>query len=69
MKKGCLRCKHYFSTFDPQKPRGCKLYGMKSHAFPSLIVKNETGSDCMGFQEKVKRKTEEKVNLNDPKYW
>lgn len=69
MKKGCLRCVHYFSTFDPTKPRGCKLYGMKSQAFPSVLVKKETGQECMGFKEKNPSKKEKKINLNDPKYW
>lgn len=54
--KGCLRCKHYFATFDPQRPRGCKLYNMKTKAFPSQVVKQESGQECLGFEEKKKPK-------------
>jgi len=66
--KSCLRCRHYFSTYDPQKPRGCHLYGFRSQRFPNLIVKAESGKDCAGFEEKNKKSTE-KTNLNDPRYW
>jgi hypothetical protein len=66
----CMRCVHYQATFDPKAPRGCKLYNFKSFSMPSVLVKQSTGQDCQSFEEKVKHKEEEeKINLNDPKYW
>lgn len=46
----CLKCKHYFNTYDPALPRGCKLFKLKSKIFPSDLVKKETGSECQGFE-------------------
>ena len=71
MKKSCMKCIHYFSTFDPTRPRGCKLYGMKTAQFPNILVKKETGKECLGFQERAKAKSNEKkeFDLNDPRLW
>ncbi len=69
----CMKCKHYFTTFDPALPRGCKLYGMRTVQFPNLLVKRETGSDCMGFEERKRSNQEERPkqvrDLNDPSLW
>ena len=55
----CLKCKHYFSTYDPLTPRGCNLYGFRSKDFPSTVVKKESGSECQAFEQ---RKRVEKEN-------
>jgi hypothetical protein len=67
--KSCLRCKHYYSTFDPNQPRGCRLYGFRSARFPSMIVKAESGNECQGFSEKKKQSESKERDLNDPRYW
>ena len=39
---------------------------------PYILVKQSTGHDCTSFEEKKKPQDEtkeEKVDLNDPKYW
>ncbi len=68
-----MKCKHYFSTFDPALPRGCKLYGMKTAQFPDVIVKKESGSECLGFEERKRAqqasKTAANRDLNDPSLW
>ncbi len=68
-----MKCKHYYSTFDPVLPRGCKLYGMKTAQFPEIIVKRESGSDCLGFEERKRARPESKTtrdrDLNDPSLW
>jgi hypothetical protein len=69
-----MRCIHYFTTFDPELPRGCKLYGMRTRQFPNLMVKKETGSDCMGFEVKKRKESEGRDSkqgrdLNDPTLW
>lgn len=73
----CMRCRHYQVTFDPNAPRGCKLYQFKSMLMPYVLVKNSTGSDCKSFEEKPKKSGDDgdggngsgKKDFNDPKYW
>ena len=69
MKPNCLKCKHYFITFNQQTPKGCRIYGIQSAQLPSIVVKSaNNGSDCVGFQAKPDKKPKSK-NLNDDKYW
>lgn len=70
----CMRCVHYQVTFDPNAPRGCKLYHFKSATMPSVLVKQSTGHDCLSFEEKHKKSGDDegekdKKDFNDPKYW
>ena len=66
-KAKCLKCKYYFSTFDPQKPRGCRIYNSKSAVFPSVIVKKETGEECLSFKEKIQQT--KKLDLRKKEFW
>ncbi len=50
----CMRCKHYFITWDPKQPRGCRYFGFKSKRLPSIIVKQSSGEDCKVFRPKGK---------------
>ena len=43
-------------THDPLSPRGCKLYDFSSIRFPSVVVKKETGQECMSFKEKPNKR-------------
>ncbi|DAB29851.1 MAG TPA: uracil-DNA glycosylase [Sulfurimonas sp. UBA12504] len=50
MKKiNCRRCQHYFVTWEPSRPHGCRAYGFKSAQIPSLVVFQSSGSDCNLF--------------------
>lgn len=71
MKPNCRECKHFFVTFNPDMPRGCRAYGIKTASVPSMVVKNANGgADCIGFEAKPKKDEGEKAkDLNDPKYW
>lgn len=71
MKPNCMKCKHFYITFDQRTPRGCKIYGIQSQSLPSMIVKQANGgSECIGFSPKPqKENTEKKKDLNDAKYW
>lgn len=69
MNPNCMKCKHFYITYDQHTPRGCKIYGIKSQQLPSIIVKKANGgSDCLGFSPK-EVKVEKKKDLNDSKYW
>lgn len=50
----CLKCQHYYVTWDPKFPRGCKAFGFKTSAMPSVTVRNSSGSACMNFEPKAK---------------
>ncbi len=46
----CLRCEHFFVTWDRRFPRGCRVFGVKSRRLPSLVVREGTGRHCPAFQ-------------------
>lgn len=49
----CHQCKHYFVTWEPGRPHGCRAYGFKSQQMPSMLVKQSSGQDCALFIQKV----------------
>ncbi|MDC0254698.1 hypothetical protein OAK75_07350 [Bacteriovoracales bacterium] len=49
----CLRCKYYYNTWNPQKPRGCRVFGFEASTIPSYVVRKETGKNCEAYKEKV----------------
>jgi hypothetical protein len=49
----CLRCEHFFVTWDPNFPRGCRVFGIKSRELPSWAVHRNTGRHCPAFKEKA----------------
>lgn len=51
-KVDCIHCKHFAITWEPNKPKACKLFGFKSAYLPSSIVLRTTGSECAGFERK-----------------
>jgi len=51
-KINCLKCKYFYVTWDPKFPNGCKFFGFKSKCRPSLAVRQSSGQDCHGFEEK-----------------
>lgn len=65
-KINCLKCKHYHNTWDPQVPRGCKIFNFKSKQFPSDLVRKETGEECHYYET---RDTKKDFDFRDPKNW
>jgi hypothetical protein len=55
-KVNCFKCVHFETAWDPKASRVCKLFGFKSARFPSEIVYKSTGTQCEGFEMKVKQK-------------
>jgi hypothetical protein len=53
-KDNCLKCGHFYITWDTHFPRGCKLFGFKSKHLPSQTVYEATGNFCEHFVEKAK---------------
>nr|WP_239533961.1 uracil-DNA glycosylase [Thalassobacillus pellis] len=48
----CFRCRHFFTTWNPGFPRGCRAYGFKTKEMPSVLVKKTTGTACLKFEPK-----------------
>ncbi|WP_301107256.1 uracil-DNA glycosylase [Sporosarcina sp.] len=52
MAVNCFECIHFYTTWDPQNPRGCKAYGFKTKMMPSIVVKRSSGIECLKFESK-----------------
>lgn len=42
----CLSCRHYYLTYDPRQPYGCRAMGFKSAKAPNLIAFETSGMIC-----------------------
>ena len=51
----CMLCKHFFITYEPARPRGCRAYGFKSSAFPSQVVLSSSGAPCQFFSPRPQK--------------
>lgn len=56
MKIDCRKCKHYYVTWDPNNPMGCRKFGFKSRIMPSEVVYQSSGAPCNGFESKIVQK-------------
>lgn len=52
----CLKCVHYFVTWDKNFPRGCRAFGVKTRSMPSESVYRATGRHCPAFSPSPKIK-------------
>ena len=52
----CRTCKHFYITWDAAMPNGCRLYGIKCKQAPSQIVKESSGVNCLGHEDKPNKK-------------
>jgi len=50
----CQRCKHYYVTWEKNKPHGCRAYGFKSQVMPSTVVRQSSGTICNFYEDKRK---------------
>jgi hypothetical protein len=48
----CLRCVHFYVTWDRAQPRGCHAFGILCSAYPSTVVAIESGMACQAFEKK-----------------
>ena len=46
----CLACRHFIVTWEPDYPRGCEVFGIKSRNLPSAEVFAATGIHCPAFE-------------------
>jgi len=46
----CLKCAHFFVTWEPEFPRGCRVFGIKTRNMPSWDVRAAPGVNCPAFE-------------------
>lgn len=46
----CRGCIHFFVTFEPAFPYGCRVMGFKCRRYPYYEVVAVTGTPCEAFQ-------------------
>jgi hypothetical protein len=51
----CTSCDHFYVTWDPQFPRGCRAYEFKTKHMPSAVVLSTSGVACMKFTPKKRQ--------------
>ncbi|WP_456431016.1 uracil-DNA glycosylase [Thermosulfuriphilus sp.] len=52
----CLKCRHYYLTWDPRFPHGCRAFGFKAAGPPSQLVFKSSGVSCQLFEAKGSRR-------------
>ena len=45
----CRECRHFYITWEPDFPYGCRGFGMKSRYMPYLEVFRSSGKSCQLF--------------------
>ena len=53
----CMKCQHFYVTWDPQYPKGCRAFGFKTNNMPSQTVLSSSGKPCMSFESKGNSKS------------
>ncbi|MDF2961716.1 MAG: hypothetical protein K0S39_3451 [Paenibacillus sp.] len=48
----CMKCRHFYITWDPSFPRGCRAFGFKTQTMPSMTILSSSGKPCMNFEPK-----------------
>lgn len=51
-KPTCTTCLHYFITYEPRFPYGCRAMNFKCRVLPHLEVETLTGAACLAFQRR-----------------
>jgi len=55
-KINCFACQHFYITYDPSFPYGCRAPGFKSRLLPSKEMFASSGMECQLFLEKEKKR-------------
>jgi hypothetical protein len=48
----CRECVHYYVTWEPSHPHGCRALHFKSQYLPSIEVRRNSGEACHYFTPK-----------------
>ena len=64
LRLNCRGCRHFFVTYEPQNPWGCRKFGFKGKNLPAQIVYRATGMQCAYFSWKASTKKSGAVRPN-----
>jgi hypothetical protein len=48
----CRNCRHYFITWEADRPHGCRAMNFKSRRPPSRVVHSASGRPCLRYAAK-----------------
>lgn len=48
----CFTCRHFYVTWDPNFPKGCKAFQFKTRRLPSQEVMKASGQACLKYEKK-----------------
>lgn len=48
----CMACRHFYITYEPGHPYGCRVLGFKAKQMPSRVVFASSGLECQAFCKK-----------------
>ncbi len=68
----CKDCLHYYITYDPNNPNGCKIFNFKAKKMPIQILLDQGEKSCLAFEDKIEKKYDKKndsINYDDDKFW
>ncbi|UQZ88394.1 uracil-DNA glycosylase [Deltaproteobacteria bacterium Smac51] len=51
-KINCRYCQHFFVTWEPKNPYGCRYMGFKGKFMPSMEVFRSSGMPCQKYKPK-----------------
>lgn len=69
-KANCSQCRHFYVTWDPKTPNGCRRFGIKCKDKPSVIVAQAGLGECQGFEAKKRpEETSRGLDLNRKDLW
>ena len=52
VKPNCYKCKHFYITWEPHLPYGCRAMEFKSKQLPSQAVFEASDEHCLRYEEK-----------------
>ena len=52
----CNQCRHFFITYEPKHPYGCRAMGFKAPKIPAEVVLINSGMPCLRFAAKLPKK-------------
>lgn len=55
----CMACLHFYVTYEPAFPYGCRALGFKSAQYPAITVFASSGMHCQLFAQKSAAKPPE----------
>ena len=50
----CYRCAHFYVTWDPAFPRGCRAMGFKGRELPAETVLRASGMTCQLYADQAR---------------